>query len=255
MEWILQNNIESEIQDFDIIKNIFNRFQIPYQEVSVQNGHVTPQPVIHNNPVMVLGNYSLMRYAEEHGLKPGCYTENMNMTTWIERYGHHMLNYDARIMSLGKINESRPFFIRPEKDSKEFSGKIFHLFSEFDKWRAELIRTSHICNTDTAVVLSPLQKINRESRFFIVDDKVISASVYKVNGTMRTSPIINEDEIDFVNQMIAIWTPNRAFVMDVATTDDGLKIVELNCINCSGFYEADIQKIVMELDYIGGQGV
>ena len=67
---------------------------------------------------------------------------------------------------------------------------------------------------------------------------------------MRTSPIINDDEIDFVNNMISLYQPTKAFVMDIAYTDEGLKIVELNCINCSGFYEANIQKIIMELNYI-----
>lgn len=53
-----------------------------------------------------------------------------------------------------------------------------------------------------------------------------------------------------MNDMIKLYQPGRAFVIDVALTDDGLKIVELNCINCSGFYEADIQKIIMSLNNI-----
>lgn len=47
------------------------------------------------------------------------------------------------------------------------------------------------------------------------------------------------------------YQPDKAFVIDIANTDNGLKIVELNCINCSGFYEADIQKIIMNLNMLG----
>jgi hypothetical protein len=44
------------------------------------------------------------------------------------------------------------------------------------------------------------------------------------------------------------WAPARAFVLDVALTDDGYKIVEAQCINASGLYAGDVQKIIIVLD-------
>lgn len=44
--------------------------------------------------------------------------------------------------------------------------------------------------------------------------------------------------------MIEIWQPARAFVIDIALTQESYKIVEINCINSAGFYAADVSKIV-----------
>lgn len=250
MKWILQTNLYREEEDFKIVKETFDKFGIDYFETSISNGKLYPEPELIDNNVMILGGYSLMRYSKEHNFIPGCYTDNMDMQSWLDNYKNYMLNYDSKILKISEVDEDGPFFLRPEKDSKEFSGKTFNNKEEFEQFRIDLLANSIIANEDTMVVVSSLKCIHREVRFFIIDGEIISASVYKINGVMRTSPIINEDEIKFVNEMITLYQPNRAFVMDIALTDDGLKIVELNCINCSGFYEADIQKIIMELDNI-----
>lgn len=250
MKWLVQNNLYREEQDFEVVKNTFERFGIEYFELSVSKGKLIPEPELDDSPIMILGGYSLMRYAVENNLTPGCFSNNMDMTSWINHYKENMLNFDSKILPLGKVDEDGCFFLRPEHDSKEFSGLTFDNREEFEQWRIDTIATSIICDENTSVVVSELKCIHRETRFFIIDGEIISASVYKINGDPRTSTYINQEEIDFVNEMINLWTPNRAFVMDVATTDNGMKIVELNCINCSGFYEADIQKIIMTLDGI-----
>lgn len=39
-----------------------------------------------------------------------------------------------------------------------------------------------------------------------------------------------------------------AYVLDICRTDDGLKIIETNCINAAGFYAADLGKLVSALE-------
>jgi len=48
--------------------------------------------------------------------------------------------------------------------------------------------------------------------------------------------------------MLDIFQLARAFVIDIGLTDDGWKIIECGSISCAGFYEADMQKIVMSLE-------
>lgn len=253
MKWILQTNLYREEEDFEQVKETFDKFGIEYFETTISNGKLNPDPQLDDNNIMILGGYSLMRYAKEHNFVPGCYTDNMDMKTWLKYYQNFMLNYDAKILKISEVDEDGPFFLRPEKDSKEFSGKTFNNREEFEQFRIDLLATSIIANEDTMIVVSSLKCIHREVRFFIIDGKIVSASVYKINGVMRTSPIIDENEIRFVNDMISIYQPDEAFVIDIANTDTGLKIVELNCINCAGFYEADIQKIIMNLNMLGDQ--
>lgn len=248
MKWIVQDNLYREEQDFQLVKDTFDRFNVEYLPVTINQGVISPEIPWSNEPTMILGGYSLMRYARDNNLIPGCFYENMDVLTWIEKYQEHMLNSDAQITTLENVREQKLFFLRPEEDSKAFAGKTFENWEDFVQWRQDTIATSSICSSDTLVVSAELKAIHRETRFFIIDKTIVSSSVYKINGDMRTSLYINQSEIDFVNDMIAIWVPNRAFVMDVATTDTGHKIVELNCINCSGFYEADIQKILMTMN-------
>jgi hypothetical protein len=47
------------------------------------------------------------------------------------------------------------------------------------------------------------------------------------------------------------WAPLDCFVLDVADTPLGLKVIEVNCINASGYYEADMNKLVMALEEYG----
>jgi hypothetical protein len=39
-----------------------------------------------------------------------------------------------------------------------------------------------------------------------------------------------------------------AFVIDVCLYNGEWKIVEFVCINCTGFYKSDIQKMIMSVD-------
>jgi hypothetical protein len=52
--------------------------------------------------------------------------------------------------------------------------------------------------------------------------------------------------------MVDLWQPARAFVIDIALTDDEddgwCKVIEVNNINSSGFYSIDMQKFVMAIE-------
>jgi hypothetical protein len=41
---------------------------------------------------------------------------------------------------------------------------------------------------------------------------------------------------------------SRAYVLDVCRTEDGLRIIETNCINAAGFYAADLVKLAASVD-------
>ena len=49
--------------------------------------------------------------------------------------------------------------------------------------------------------------------------------------------------------MIKLFELNEAFVMDICLINDKYKIVETGCINSCGFYLADMQKLIMSLEY------
>ncbi|WP_277814114.1 ATP-grasp domain-containing protein [Rhodobacter capsulatus] len=42
-----------------------------------------------------------------------------------------------------------------------------------------------------------------------------------------------------------------AYVMDICSTETGLKLLETNCINAAGFYAADVMKLAAAIDALG----
>jgi hypothetical protein len=53
---------------------------------------------------------------------------------------------------------------------------------------------------------------------------------------------------EFAQRMVDKFQVAEAFVLDVCEADDELKVVEVNCINCAGFYRADMYKLTMALE-------
>lgn len=78
----------------------------------------------------------------------------------------------------------------------------------------------------------------------MVDSTIITQSIYKIGGHALVDPWVDPEALDFAQRMVEVWQPAQAFVLDVGLTDNGWKIVELNCFNCSGFYAANVPKIV-----------
>ena len=43
--------------------------------------------------------------------------------------------------------------------------------------------------------------------------------------------------------MADIYSVHPVYVMDIARTDEGLKLLEIGSINCAGLYGADVHKV------------
>jgi glutathione synthase/RimK-type ligase-like ATP-grasp enzyme len=95
-----------------------------------------------------------------------------------------------------------------------------------------------------------LKKIYNEYRYFVVDGKVVTGSQYKlgkrvVYGETDQNIDIAQTFVDMLNKNI-----DQPYVIDIALTDDGYKVIELNTMNCAGFYACDMQKLVTAIiDY------
>ncbi|NHZ62884.1 DUF4343 domain-containing protein [Massilia sp. CCM 8694] len=131
-------------------------------------------------------------------------------------------------------------FIRPAEDNKAFDGMLMDTEMLAD-WRRDPARARlH----KMQVIVSPVKAIYCEYRLFIVKRKVVSASVYRIGGRAELSPTVEDDVLDYARAIIERWTPADSFVMDVGLTQDGLKVIEFNNINSSGFYAINVPKYV-----------
>jgi hypothetical protein len=169
---------------------------------------------------------------------------------------HDMLN-DFIIMRLDeaiKFLQYRPdneiWFIRPSEDLKQFSGQLIEA-KECHEWLSDAMLCdtsgSYRLDADTMIVLAEPQNIQAEWRWFIVDRKIISGSMYRCRNQLVKIRELDQKVIDEAQSFADKWLPDSCCVMDLALINESLKVIEFNCINSSGFYNHDVNKIFKEL--------
>jgi hypothetical protein len=247
--WVIQPNVFKE-ENYEIIYESLDRAGINFQIVDIEpfTRKLTPE-VNHDGPIMVYGSALLTKIAIEREWKPGTFSnENFRHEAWVEHWGKECLNYDAKVFALNEAEFEGLQFVRPSKDLKSFSGQMVE-GERFPFWREKLLAQSKHIPEDTNIIVAPLKNILTETRFFSANGAVITGSIYRIGrNTIYKSDYAPQARI-YAEQMIKIWQPADAFVIDVALMEDGnYKIIETNCINCSGFYHADISKVIQTLD-------
>ena len=182
---------------------------------------------------------------------PGVFVnENFTYPKLIKHYGDYLLNKKCHISTLENVAPKYDeFFIKPCKDSKVFSGQGM-TWDEFNEWRSKVLELGWEGSVtgNTCVVQAPLKEIYREYRFFVVDGKVITGSQYRVGSRVFSTECHEKEVIKFTQKMVDMWQPAVGFVIDIADTPEGFKVIEINCLNAAGFYACDMSKVVFALE-------
>lgn len=176
-----------------------------------------------------------------------------------------LLNYDAKItcgydsdldIILIQIMEKGPRWVRSNSGSKLFSGGVF----DEKSFRNEMnyIRRDDMHN-DISYVSSSPKKINKEWRCVIINHEVISSSQYMNDGEpeIRSYKETPKEVIKFAEYWVKkhmLMFPD-SYTLDICDIggwvdhsnggwEYDLKIVEVNNLTTSGYYECDIERIV-----------
>ncbi len=249
MHWVIQNNLFRE-ENYQVIYDTLTRVGIPYTEVTVVPfSHELIPEVSNDGPIMMYGSCLLIKIAQKRGWVPGAITnDNFQHSAWVEHWGTELLNHDAKVMKLDEAEYEGICFVRPAYDLKAFSGQIVE-GKRFKFWREKHLQTHIGLKLDEEIVVAPLKIITQETRFFVVNGKIISGSIYRIGRQTIYRAEYSQAAGTYAEAMIAQWQPARAFVIDVAELEDGShKVIEINCINSSGFYACDISKIIQALN-------
>lgn len=266
MFWVVQNNLYNEY-GYHALMEAIERRGIPHvvvKPVPIINhllpadfdshsyqGRIedVPEPFVDDSDlVMVCGAVTLAKIGAERGWKPGSFlNENFDYPIWKQNLGDNLLNHDAVVCRFDEVNTSLPeFFIRPCEDTKSFSGKVYE-HDEFYEWKQRVIDTDNDLATlkpETMVMYSSPKKIYREYRFFVVNGNIVTGSQYKLGNRVLHDTNIDPDVVAYAQQMVDLWQPALAFVIDIALTPEGCKVIEINNFNSAGFYASDVGKIV-----------
>jgi hypothetical protein len=196
--------------------------------------------------VMAFGSVRFAHFANEFGWHPGSfYNENHDYQVYSKFWGEKLLNYDSRIQKLTDPVDEDFFFARPTGDSKTFKGELYGR----EMWNFIVDHgITNGANPDELIQICTPKEIMQEVRCFVVKGKVITASFYKIGDRVVYQRCDDDDILWFAQECVNEFQLADAFVIDVCRTSKGLRIVECNCINCSGFYDIDIQKLIGSLE-------
>lgn len=251
MQWILQ-----EDKDNVPMAELLDRMGIPYSVHSKLRDVAVPELVVDDpNRVVVFGYYSAQAFARDRGYKPGVF----ELAPYVleEAWQPYLLNPRAaativKVSDIGECvsHDERRYFVRPVEDSKTMSGTVLTGTELRAKAAAvmELPPERLVAGRlapDTELLLSTPTTIQKEWRVWVVAGEVVTWSLYKMAGQMVVRQEIDEDALEFVRSMIEVNPGySEAYVIDVCRAEDGLRIIETNCINASGYYDADLQKLI-----------
>lgn len=287
MHWIIQSNFyrksEPSWQHYEDFIQCLKVAGVKHTVVDVApfGLELTPKPIVEPGELcVVFGSISMSEVAAKHNWTPGICNEGgqFDQRVWGKAYWKLALNHDAAFLEFNAIPEFQDMvFLRPVHDYKSFTGSLVdwpwvkqqqeHLKAVSVKYREDR-RT--LC-ADTPMVIASPKKLLREYRFFIVGKKVLAGSQYRLAGEKVTRRCLQKtadpmDTTAYLHDETAMMTaetaaeayrPAPAYSLDIAVIDTGVKtsfpickIIEINCINHSGFYAADMLPMVMELEKI-----
>ena len=256
MHWLLQHNLSTDeqrqrfVDALDSLKPLGATWSFIKLIPFISN--VEPDDDYTGKKVFALGSTSLIAGATKRKWNPGvCFNpETFRYEAWLKGFGaDNMLNGDGVVQKFGddvsKVFGDRTF-IRPCEDLKAFTGCVVSI-ADLKDWQkriaaGEISTCAALLTSETPIVLASPKFIYREWRFFVVGSKVITGSQYRDVYGLRLDADVDGDVVKFAQKMVNKWQPADCFVVDIAATQSGLKVIEINCFNGSGVYACDVEK-------------
>ncbi len=206
--------------------------------------------------VFPIGSTSMLAASRRYGWTPGViYDEKtFHFDAWRDNWGAaNLINGTAATLAFGNgvwhgggvDEQTERVFIRPAQDLKTFTGHVTTV-AEWKAW-IERVRAgeksleAQELTLNTPVIVAPVKTITREWRTWVVGGKVVAASQYALYGKRIREAHAPLDVLMFATRLASYWQPAAAFVLDVGEMEDGsLGLVEINTLNSSGIYAAEM---------------
>jgi hypothetical protein len=199
--------------------------------------------------VFFYGSTRLIEIAWERGWRTLVFYDPawFDPQSWIGKRDD-FLNGSHQVITLDQLRRdwvTEPTFLK-SVELKVLTGQVIRE-SDQEDW----IAGRHNLKGETLVILSPFREIEKEWRFFVVDGLVVAGSLYRSNGRLSIDEPISEETWAKAHALACEWTPAKTVVMDVALLRTGeYKVVEFNCLNSSGAYNANMNNLVSILKKI-----
>lgn len=214
-------------------------------------------------PIIVQASMNAVKYVQkQHNsfVVPGPWTtwDNYNCSKYYPEFGQDMLNNNCVIIPrhqvldkieelFDKIGDGQNLFIRPNSGYKFFTGQLLNRSMLRDQWQWIDMFTFD----DTLLVVSSPKVVNKEIRFIVCNDKVITGSIYNKNNDTYEMVSESDDSWFYAQSVIDRYKfrPDPIFVLDVCLSKH-YNVLELNSFSCAGLYACDLEVIVKHASHL-----
>lgn len=264
--WVIERHIFEEEQELALIAEV--RRQGGEVKVidplSKHNFDYETSYWLEDRPVVFRGSLNIGKRTCQHAWYPGVIMDkkNFNCSTYYTYWGKWMLNKDYWMMPIAELSFKKDFildcleglycpyyakgkqvFIRPDSGIKQFAGGFFNL--------NDLSSLKNI-EPSTLVLIAPVKQVDREWRFVVCDNKVITGSQYYEKGEYVNKPNSYTSygyytaALSYLSHVLAqiTWQPDPIYTVDVCESKEEFSILKLNSFSCSALYNCDLSKVV-----------
>lgn len=248
MLFLIQSNVIYD-PDRERLYDVLDELELSYKTIDYVPGVTNIEIETTDNNVFVYGSVLIAKEAVKYkNWYPGSfYGGNHLYQNHSPFYTDNMINYNVSITTIDDNLDwkEKRIFIKPYQEAKLFTGRIFDKI-EWEDFKYELRNNQYKNIKGTELIqISTSKKIFKEARLWIIGGQIIEANYYKFSDETLFENAVPPEGINFAKKMIKLFEPAEAFVMDIGYTEQGWKIVEINCINSAGFYpNTNIKSIV-----------
>jgi len=209
-----------------------------------------------SRPVILRGSVGFATWTHAHWpISPGAFrSELLRPSSYLPAYGDLALNSNAIITSYAEFQTRRAefedrlsgtLFVKPADGGKLLSGTILESGRSLFDAHYSSHRRWFDPPEDFRLLLARSCTIFAEWRFVIAGDKAIANSQYK-RGSVLESRRGAPEGAEVLADTLAkyTWRPADVFIADIAETESGFRLLELNTFGTAGLYDCDLKAIV-----------
>lgn len=232
---------------------VFETKYKPFAE-AIEQDPIPFDPI--ERPVILYGTHGYIRRIKGPYVVYGTDTFRTRCSVYMNEIPRDwLLNADYLMLPYGEVKRrdknalfgmfggGNRLFLRPDSGFKTFAGFVL-TYNDMDHQLHGTMKTSSVTD-DTICLLAPTQDLLGEFRFVIGKGQVLAGSEYRWDQKLDIRSDYPPECRDLAQQVAELpWQLDSVYICDVALTDDGPKVVELNSFSCAGLYACDHRAVV-----------
>lgn len=254
MYFLIQSNVYLDPDHYKIFEAL-EELNIDYDVINIPPTADKIDFTTDRKDIFVYGSVTIARLAKQNAdWFPGSfYGGNHLYEVYSQHYGENLLNHKVSIHRISEDlfwKKGEEKFIKPYNEAKIFTGKVFTETEWKDFVFEGLENQTNRITADSLIQSSEAKRTIKEARLWIVGGQIVDGGYYRFNDSAPFEENVSQNGLDFAKEMILLFNLEEAFVMDICLTDEGWKIVEINCINSSGFYpNTNVKSVIKALNF------